>query len=374
MTAHASLPPSGADAWVHCALWPTMNALYPKPDTPATLEGEAIHHVHYVGVTQGIATARALLGTTAPNGVVIDADIVRAAAMSITAIIEAANGAQIASEYRLPPGSIHADNWGTPDNFFWANPYHLHVWDVKGGRGFVDVVRSWQIMNYVRLILDMYGIDGAREQETTVTMGIVQPNNYDGLGHVRTWAVPASSLRAYWNQLQMAAERATSQVRKAVTGAYCLHCPGRGHCGALRDSSFNVVQVTREVTPFNLPPEIAGKELGELKLAAVMLEARIKGLEDEVTVHYEKGNRSTGYVLEQTTGNASWTAEVAAVEQLGKAFGLDLMKPRAAITPTQAIAAGIPKEIVKGLSTRRRGDAKLVKVEASFAHRAFTKG
>jgi hypothetical protein len=43
--AHSVLPPSGAAAWRRCAQWVQMNQLYPQPDTPESLEGNAAHWV-----------------------------------------------------------------------------------------------------------------------------------------------------------------------------------------------------------------------------------------------------------------------------------------------------------------------------------------
>lgn len=369
-TAHAFLPASGAGAWVSCAQWPTMNAMFPSVDSEDSLEGRAAHWA-LSEVMEGRSVAE---GQVTPDAYVLDAEMVRCAEATqewLATLLPA--DAEKYVERTVDISAINPENYGTPDMFAMTAPKHLIVFDYKYGYGYVDVFENWQLMDYTRGILDFLEISSLDELQLTVVLAVAQPRNYDREGPFRTWEINASDLRAYWNILYAAAARATSDDREATPGAHCLHCPGRVACPTLRESDFRVMKVLGDGTPFALPTAQAAHELGQLEEARAMLEARISGLASEVEAAYLRGDRGHGYVVEQTPGRQYWAADPDKIATLGGLYGVDLTKPLEVKTPVQAIAAGVPAAVVNQYARRNMSDLKLVKTEKSFAYKAFFK-
>jgi len=368
MTGHAKRPPSGAAAWVNCGAWVAMNAAFPSVDTEASAEGVAAHEILEPVYREGVGKF-ASAAAVASNGVFIDDDMVRGAvefAQFVRSI--AAPHASLVFEQTLPPGRFGPDTWGTPDLFFWNGPDELHVVDYKYGHGFVDAFANWQLITYLALLLDWYQVDGLHEQRLKVGLHIVQPRNFERNSSVRSWYVVAAELRAYFNQLEMAAGRLTDV---ATTGEHCRYCPGRVGCAANRRAAGFALDVTLAAEPLNLPMPLAGDELRRVQRALSLLEARAKGLEDEIKRACDQGDYSHGFELDRTRGRAHWVVPVEKVIELGRAFGVDLSKPVEAVTPRQATLAGIPVEVVNSLSNRNAGKVELVPAEQSSARKVF---
>jgi len=92
MTQHAFLPPSGAAAWQHCALWPTMNQRYPQDDTPQTLEGDAAHWVS----SEFLYGRRAIVeGSKAPNGEIVTGEMLDGAELYADTVFEHMKGDEL---------------------------------------------------------------------------------------------------------------------------------------------------------------------------------------------------------------------------------------------------------------------------------------
>lgn len=367
---HARLPPSGAGAWVNCAQWPTMNALYPSVDDEDTLEGRAGHWA----LSERLVGRQVAVGQVTPDDYVLDADMVKHADITARWVDTLVPPSAVRHvETKVDISAIHLDNFGTPDLFALTSAHRLVVFDYKYGYGYVDVFENWQLLDYVRGVLDYYGVSSVDDASLTIVFAIAQPRNFDREGPFRVWEVNASELRPYWNRLTAAAESASNPTRVATPGEHCLHCPGRLHCPTLQRSAYRVLKVVGDGTPFDLPVDVAARELTQLTEARVMLDARISGLTAELGAAYDRGERGFGYVLDQSPGRQYWTADAEHVIGLGQLYGLDLKKPVEVITPVQAIETGLPKTVVGQYSRRALTEPKLVKTEKSFAHRAFFK-
>ena len=191
---HSPLAPSSMARTVQCPGSVVMQQRYPEPDGPEAQEGEAAHWV-FAEQVERWPESDVAVGEIAPNGVVIDQEMLDGAAMMAEHCFEKTPGQQI--EQRVSIAGIHAQCWGTPDarGMVGMNERNwVEISDFKYGHGFVDVFENWQLMCYARGTLDEYGIDGQAEQSTTFMLSIVQPRNYHRDGPIRTWTVPALSL------------------------------------------------------------------------------------------------------------------------------------------------------------------------------------
>ena len=381
MTTHAFLPPSGAAKWVQCALWPTMVQRYPEREAnPLALEGEAAHWVTQMQL-QGTPVA---IDTQAPNGTAVTLEMLEGAQLvqdDVRAQLGADWQSRLFVEHPLQIPRIHAQNYGTPDYRAWGRlpdgRLKLWLWDYKFGYRLVEAFENWQLIDYVAGALSEAQIDGLQEQNVVVDMRIVQPRSYHAQGSVRNWTVKASDLRTYWNRLEMAAEDATSIIPTASPHMdVCEECPGRHACQAVQRVAYIAGDRGQMGVIHDMPPEAMGQELRALKRAQALLDARVTGLEAEVTALKKAGKSVPLWALESTPGRLAWTKGNAEVLAVGQMFGLDLAKPVEPITPTQAKAAAkaakLPESLIDAYANRSAGGSKLVYDDGSKARLTFS--
>lgn len=381
MTGHAFLAPSSAHRWVICALSASLEAAYPQlGDTPASLEGTAAHWA----VQECLYGRPPVVGSQAPNGVAIDAEMLEAAEMVCDDIIATLgpNWPQmLVVEQRVTIPRVHPQNWGTPDYRAWArtsqNQNILFVWDFKYGHGVVDAFENWQLIDYVAGCLSEAQITGATDQQTVVDMRVIQPRAHHRDGPVRHWRVMASDLRGHINRLAMAAEDATGVAPTARPDPVaCEHCTGRHACEALQRAAYFAADKGKHYAPLDLSPHALGLELRTLTRAMGILEARISGLQAEATAQLKSGKNVPFWMMESPVGRLAWTKPAAEVIVYGQMFGVDLAKDVEPITPTQAKAkfkaAKLPESMVEPYAARPNGALKLVADDGSKARLTFS--
>lgn len=281
------------------------------------------------------------------------------------------NRLHVEEPVRIP--SVHGENWGTPDAWYYdTSKGTLFIWDMKFGHGFVDCFENWQILDYAAGILDSLGIDGAADQHIRVKMTIVQPRSYHRDGPVRSWSVMASDLRPYFNKLRAAAEAATSMAPVATVDPVraCKHCPGRHACEAFQRAAYTGFDVAMASAPLELSPHALGLELRMIQHYVKVLTARATGLEEQALATIRRGQIVPFFGVEQSAGREAWTRPVEEVIALGDMMGVALAKP-GAITPKQAIKAGLPAEVVAQYSETPRGAIKLVPDNGTAARKIF---
>jgi len=365
MSEHAYLPPSGAHAWVHCAVWPKMSQRFPEADSPESAEGTAAHWV----CVEARAGREPAPGTRAPNGVAVTNEMLEGADVWMRATGPA--DAQDHTEQRVghAPGVL---NWGTPD--LWRlSPGWLDVWDYKFGHEHVEVFENWQLTNYAELIRDELGINGVADQQLQVRLHVVQPRSYHRDGPVRTWTVgPLSNLRAAFNILNSAAARAVQPEPVAAVGTHCKHCPGRHACQALHRNALAAVDYAGHATPIELPPEALGHELRALDRAAALLDARRTGLQAQAMAVIKQGQRVPFYAVEPGQSRERWTRPPAEVLAVAEAMEVKGIGRTELVTPAQARELGLDPSLVAAFSERPPGAVRLVADDGSKARRAFS--
>lgn len=369
MSAHAFLPPSGADAWEPCAVWPHMNQLFPELEPSVkSLEGDAAHYV----LAQHLHGNIMAEGAQTPNGQIVTGEMLDGAQLFVDAL-GSTTGLQVWVEQRFHGKRVHAEhNWGTPDVATFAWPW-LRVYDYKFGHEVHEVYEHRQLINYAALIMDTLGIDGRSDQQLQVELVIVQPRAHHKDGPVRRWLVgPASNLRGHINQLHAAAERAVAPLdqRLAKVGPHCAHCPGRVACQTNNAVAQTAAEVSKGTDLLEMTPHQVGLQLRFLERAAAILNSRITGLQEQAMGLYRRGQAVPFYTMESGQSKKVWTADYGTVKALGEAMQVPLTKP-ALITPLQAIQAGLTEDMVAQFSTSIPGAAKLKPDDGSKARRAF---
>lgn len=362
MSGHAFLPPSGADAWVHCSLWPTMNARFAKGPTDETEEGEAAHWVNLCTMRDKAYPA---LGSRTPNGYAVTPEMIKGAELWWVAT----GGTPGHDEERVVNNMIHADhNWGTPDRWEYASNT-LTVFDYKFGHKLIEVFENFQLINYAGLLMRQLAID---DLTTRFRFVIVQPRGFHRDGPVREWSGMLHELRAYWNLLRSAAQRATEPDKiQGSVGDQCKYCPGRHACDAAQRNVYVSLDLAGHSVPLELEPAALGVELEVIERGLKLMQARYEGLKEQARSVMLSGQRVPRWQLSESEGKEQWTIPADQAAGIGAVFGVDIKKPMEVLTPRQAREKGLPAEIVKGLSHKPRGELQVLRDDDSLTRKLF---
>lgn len=364
---HAPYAPSSAARTVACPASARFAALYPQEDTIESLDGEA---VHWAGA-ELLNGRDVCLGQVAENGVTLTDEMIEVAELYSTHIIARGNGQVGQVESMVANNFFHAANWGTPDHgYFDPTSMTLYVDELKNGHGYVNHIRNWQEINYAGLLLA--DIDGVADQKIRVVMTIFQPRNYHRLGPIRSETRMAVDMRADFNILRMAYERADDPNAPCIASDECANCPARFNCEAALMAGWDASALGYSSVPLNMSPTAQALELRKLRKASKQLDARISGLEEQIRSQIKRGVMVPGFKFEHGVGRTVWR-DPDSMRMLADMIGVKVVKD-ALITPLQAIKAGMPGDIVAEYSHAPGGSAELVEVDPGDAARIFTGG
>ncbi len=367
---HYFLAASFAPVWGRCAGAAQLAAMYPQEDTDQSREGTAIHWY----------AAQRMLGVPGPHdkdpaGTILTDEMRQAANVfvrDVRSVVEkAAPGYVWRVEQQGRASIIHPEHCGgSTDVFLWEpDRNRLTVWDAKFGHKWVSEFENLQLIIYVAILLEVLGIDGHREQSVTVDMRICQPRTYNGGDPTRSWVVPATELRGYYNQLAAQAAEALSGNARTVSGPHCYYCPARHVCEASRKATYASIEYVGRAVPEQLTPDIVSFELQLLERAKQAVEGRLTMMRQQGEAFTRAGQVVPGYGMRPTASNLKWTQPEEMVRALGQAYGVKIIK-ETPITPTQAIDAGIDEAVIKAYAARTSG-VTFDKIDTDAIRRVF---
>lgn len=386
---HDILAPSSAPIWGHCS--GSVFAQSGKVDKvdERTRLGTAAHWVGsevlnaFARKTDGSLLCSDYLGKQAPNGLVVDEEMVEGADIYVHDVLEVCQrfGAlqSLLVEHRVHMPHIHPENGGTLDSAIYLPDKKLiFIWDYKHGHRECDPKENLQLIDYLAGLVNQYQINGAQDQEITVVARIVQPFCYYADGPIREWVCRLSDLRAHWNVLHSQANEALTNPT-LTTGKWCRDCIAVGTCSAARKAAYNFIELVNQ--PYQMDemrPRDLAVEREILKTGLAVAKARAEAIEDQLQHLVRDGDLESGLALETSLGRLEWTVPPAQARAVFLQFGVDIDK-EAVQTPTQAKAA-VPKElrphvdqILKNFTHRPAGALKLVPADQSRTARAFRK-
>ena len=332
-----------------CALAGRMCGLYSSryPSSEAAAEGTAAHEAA-ANIVEGLPVPE-----FASNGVAIT-DEMHAAGHALR---ERFGEARVHVETRLSMQFGEYTVEGTADYF--RHEGERRITDLKFG--FRHVPADAEQLKVYACAPEFDGGD--------VVLEVYQPRDYASGQPWREFTFTQSERKFFKLRVAGQLERIHGAAPGATAGAHCVDCPGAAFCPELRDQSLAAVQRSHPATTEPLPPEALGLELALAKRALELAKARESGLEQEVQHVAATGGAVPGWTVERGSGREFWTNPDAA-RDLAAAFAVTIDKP-ALITPNQAIAAGLPAELVRIYTDRKPGEPKVVPSAKSKTLNAF---
>lgn len=381
MAQHSKAPISSAARIIQCNGSVPLEALNPETEqSEDARNGDAAHWIAATLLSDLKKFRQSRLfrpGTAAPNGVVIDDEMIEAADIFTSYVHDLVGSDALEAmhvEETIYAPAIHSECWGTPD-VWWASVGAagaiVHIPDFKYGHRFVDAFENWQCIGYGAAVLSRPEFSGIDRNQIQMNFHIIQPRNYHAAGPIRTWTTTAATLIPYWEQLTLAYAAAFSQSPLCMTGDECRDCRGRHYCPALAKAADNAMDFAGQSTPLNLTTEALAVELRMIHAAKKRLDARATGLEEQALSILRSGQRVPGFMLGQGQAREQWTVDADTVAAMADGFGIDVRKPPSVITPAQARKAGLDVEVVKAISTRPAGALKLEPVTDEKLRKVF---
>lgn len=379
------LRPSFSPVWGACSGAVMASSSIPNPDTQATREGTAAHWVasetlEKIRDTGAEHLCSALLGATAPNGVVIDDKMVEGAQVFVDEVLTVATTpelrARLLIEHEVTIPSVHEQNGGTLDCALYLPERDvLFNWDYKHGHRECDPVQNNQFIEYLEGLRIQLGIN---DLQTTAVMRVVQPFCYTNVGPVHEWRVNMSDLRGYVNALNAKAHEALA-APTLTPGKHCRDCPAVFTCAASRRYAYRITEYANE--PYEMDA-MSGTDLaverGILKDGMAVVKARLEAIEADLEHRIAQGESGTGLALESGEGHLAWTIPAEQAAAMASQFGFDISK-KDVMTPTQAKNAApvevrpMFSQVLDTVTKRPSTGLKLVNASDSRTAKAFTK-
>lgn len=359
---------SGMARIIKCPGSRALSERYPQDQNSIeSMEGTAAHWawlamLQETGITEGMI---------APNGIPLTEEMCDGAELFVDTILAVAPREQHHAEQLIMCAEVSPKNFGTPDDFVIDMPNQtIHVWEYKFGHRYVEVFDNWQMVNQSLAIIEMLQLNGGDDQKWSVVNTVVQPRSFHPSGVVRTFRYAASDLRRHRNIIQSAIQLAERDNAACFTGTHCMDCSGRAYCSTLQRTGYAVIELAEKASPVELPPPALGAELRLLKEAQAVLKARVDGLEEQALSVIRAGQHVPGFKSEHGQGRLNWTKPIPEVIAMADVMGINVRKDKA-LTPNQAIKAGLPEQVVLSIAARPIGELKLVSDDGTSARKAF---
>lgn len=362
-----SLEISHAPVWVFCPASEQFRRDTPEPDFPnASRDGGIACAWVAEQVLNGGKHASEYIGTMGPKSIVITDDMVLDIVTPYIAYVKQLFGASRTINGNPPhveyATKVTALSWGPvakPD-IWWLdlNTGLCHILDLKSGRTTVEAIGNWQLAGYCVAIIDI-----VRDlcQRNGVEFKGFQCEMFQPLrsGHSAPWFVAPFHVPALLEQLERKGQEASRPNPPQCSGAHCLKCPGRHDCATARKHVDELLNYTETYCPDNLDPAGLEFEYAMLKRGVSMMKARLSGVEANLKAAARAGT-SPNFTLEQTVGAPQWNCAPEIIIETMSSLGLNVAKPVAVDTPTQATKKGYPKAIIDAMSSPGKSGLKLI--------------
>ena len=129
-------------------------------------------------------------------------------------------------------------------------------------------------------------------------------------------------------------------------------------CPTLLAAGYNAIEMSGDSVPLEVTPQVAGTLLSQVRDAIARLEAIETGLTTQILMMIKAGKRVAGFHIEQGVGREKWRVPEQEVIAMAQLMGISVAKQKL-ITPKQAVAAGLPRELVDSFTETPSTGAKL---------------
>lgn len=379
---HSILPISSMGRWVNCYGSALRESQLSDESSRSSKEGNATHSIIPSMINSamkaGDISGREYVGTTDPDGTLITEEMADSASVFVNCAQQIMRRHGVFSEEfihcekAISGETIHPICYGTPDLTIDVikKDNTLYCLDHKNGYGRVGAFRNWQGIGYTVSKLD--GRSDVRT-DTKIVIIIVQPHAFKPDGPIDTWELTAGELNAYLQQGREAAHEAMKQNAACRTGPWCKDCKAMLTCDASQAASLNVIDVVdHHAGVQHIDPASLALELKLLDRSLKLVEQRRDALREHVDLLLSSGSQVPGYESDFTRSSTIWNETPEKIKSAGELFGVKLVAEKFK-TPKQAISAGVPEDVINGMSKVVKGNRTVVAIDDDLLPTIFGK-
>lgn len=362
---HERLGFSSAPQWVPCPGSVYMQEKYPEAESGSGDEGTAAHWVaatalkSYQPNNEESRSCASLIDTTTSKGMLVTESMAELAELLVNDVLAYCqkNGGLkdlLIEQKIMAPDIYPTDCGGTPDvALYLPRSETITAWEFKCGWRIIET-DSYQLIGQLNGLLSKY------LTAKNFDLRIVQPHPNHPAGKIRRWTGEINvDIIDLFTKMQNSAQQALDVHPPLQSGTHCYYCSGAHACEMAQRSALTAMDYSARV----LPNELSGLEVGRmlsmcrrgitaLRDMETSLEARAKFLNN-------RGEKTDGWAIETGYGRTKWSRPVNEVITIGKLLGVNVAK-EAALTPKQAVKAGMPQDVVDAYSTTPMTGLKLV--------------
>lgn len=202
-------------------------------------------------------------------------------------------------EQQVRAPNISPDYYGTADLALFASKT-LEIVDLKTGYVPVRVENNKQLLSYA--LLTMWEHD-LWHKVRTIRMTIVQPRVYD---EPQTWAIGIDRLDEFQEEVAEAIYNINNGSAELNAGDHCKYCPAKGKCPALHKLVIDKAKIAFDTAGEKLHRFYNVDELSEIAQEAMIIQAHIDGVLQQIRRELEKGRRVPGWKLVKKRAVSKW--------------------------------------------------------------------
>jgi hypothetical protein len=377
---------SAAPRWVNCnGSIKLAEGDPPQEDTQDTREGTAAHHVaeqmlNAFKIGQNwFEIGAALIGVADPDGTIIDDDMFDAALTYVQIIVKVVGNDPERRKYlfielKVKSTYLDPEAWGTSDAIFYdVTTNTLYVWDFKYGHGSVVAFENYQLLGYAQAAVEIFNY---KRLNPRLSLHIVQPRCYDGQGALRSWEIAFDFIRTYINKMSHAIQTYRMGKPLCVSGPWCRDCEVGHKCPSLTGASAVAVDLSHKPIPLEFAAEGLAYEKTVIDAAIDRMTQRKSAIDALMEKRVRGGELIPGFCMEQQYGFKGWNQPIKNIFMMGDLLKVNLRKPEAAISPTQAITllkkAGHDTNTINAFYSVPKTGSKLVPDDGSKAAQIFS--
>ena len=311
---HAKLSASGSARWINCSGSVSAEASYPNTSSIFADWGTHCHELSEITLlSEGSAFDWEGKNLPENNTIVVDREMADTAQQYVD-YVRSLKGARMV-EQRVDFSHIVPEGFGTCDALVF-NGDHLHVVDLKGGKGvFVHAEENTQGLLYALGAVNDYGM---LYDIKTLTIAIVQPR----LDHISEWTISRESLDNWGVFIAKCATAALSDnATRTPSDKACQWCKAKATCPALKDKTEGVLMSQfDDLEPAN-PDTLSDEQLRLALESKKLIVSWLDAVETVVVARLESGRAFKGFKMVAGRSLRAWGDEKEAEKMLVSTLG-----------------------------------------------------
>jgi hypothetical protein len=314
---------SAANTWVNCPGSHKLSRQFinPRENTEAMLRGRKEH---------SDASAFIISGTI-PN------DNHHIGSYVKDVLYNSKKSDEMQVEKKLPIRTDNGELHAVPDAFciFHSNRTVV-VWEYKSGYLPVASYNNWQLYGYAVAIVERYPVTSSYMFEFRVVQPRIRSTPY----------VSTSFYTVEWKHvINKSVVDAMKDTPRCLSGTWCHHCSALSHCHTGNAAGKIAISYSEYSIIDERTPQLLASDYEQLRAAEKFIRKLADAIEIRLENEIRSGKTVVGYELGPGREKVEWSMPIEDVLYLGELYNVEIGK-MGAMTPKQAIKAGIPEVVV----------------------------